>query len=123
MDWLTTTALALAAALASWWAEPERPDRYRAIDGDTLEHLRTRERIRLSNIDAPELDGPCRAKALQAQRLAQEAIDSHRVTISRQGVDRYGRTLAAVDIGGQDLGDYLIASGVARKWGSRRGVC
>lgn len=120
MDWFTQAALAALAALGAWSTEPER---YRAIDGDTLEVVSTGERIRLSNIDAPELTGPCPTKALQAQRVAQDMVNTHTVTISRQGVDKYGRTLAAVAVDGKDLGDWLVSSGLAKRWGSKRGLC
>lgn len=37
----------------------------------------------------------------------------------REGVDN-GRTLAVVWVGGQDVGEVLVAEGLARAWGGRR---
>jgi micrococcal nuclease len=34
--------------------------------------------------------------------------------------DRYGRTLALVSVDSQDLGEALIAAGLARRWDGRR---
>lgn len=103
-------------------------------DGDTMRC--DGERIRLANIDAPELSGSSRCSAKSRQRLAgsnnppwcdhalgarsRDALRSFvaggRVAIRRQGVDRYGRTLATVSVGGRDAGAYLIGQGLARAW-------
>lgn len=94
------------------------------------------ERIRLLNIDAPELAGSSRCSAKSRQRLANSrnpawcdpiraiaARDALRaflsrgpVRIERQGKDAYGRTLARVTVNGQDAGQHLITLGLARKW-------
>ncbi|MFT4054600.1 MAG: thermonuclease family protein [Novosphingobium sp.] len=104
-------------------------------DGDTLT-LCTREKVRIANIDAPELADSPRCKPQQRQRLAgpnnpawcdydagersRDALRSllavGRVTIERLGQDRYGRTLAQVYVGDHDAGEYLIARRLARPW-------
>lgn len=119
------TALALAAALC---AQPT------VHDGDSIRC--GTERIRLLNIDAPELHGSSRCSAKSRQRLARSrnkpwcdeslaiaARDALRaflargsVRIERQGRDAYGRTLARVTVNGRDAGQHLITLGLARKW-------
>jgi endonuclease YncB( thermonuclease family) len=37
-------------------------------------------------------------------------------TIERDGKDKYGRTLAVIRISGRNVGDILIAEGLARSW-------
>lgn len=105
-----------------------------AHDGDTARC--GRERIRLANIDAPELPGSPRCTAQARRRLAgspnpawcdynlgirsRDALRAFvmrgRVSVQRVGVDRYGRTLASVSVNGQDAGAYLISRGLARRW-------
>jgi len=98
----------------------------RAVDGDTI--VCARETIRISNIDTPELGSharcaaeaelAARAKDFTATRLASGQValerDRHRPR------DRYGRTLATVSVDGADLGEALVAAGLARRWDGRR---
>ncbi|MBP6031025.1 MAG: thermonuclease family protein [Sphingobium sp.] len=72
-----------------------------AIDGDTLRC--GEERIRLVGIDAPELPGHCRPGRMCAPGDPYAATsglsDMVRSTmpIQRYGVDKYGRTIAALE--------------------------
>lgn len=87
------------------------------VDGDTV--WIAREKIRLSNIDAPEMNGKCpaeRALALRARNRLVQLLAERKITIRREGKDRYGRTLA--QLGG--VGDQLLREGLAREWGGRR---
>lgn len=111
----------VAAATAALCIAPQ------VHDGDSIRC--GAERVRISNIDAPELPGSpkcgsrhgytawCdyaageRARAALARRLG-----GQRVTIVRSGTDSYGRTLALVQVNGQDVGEWLIAQGLARRW-------
>lgn len=91
-----------------------------ALDGDTVIIRETGERVRLHGVDAPEIH-PCHCPSecelgQRAKTLAQQLLDRGPVTISRIELDRYGRTVAAVDVGGVDLGASLIAAGVARPY-------
>lgn len=95
----------------------------RVIDGDTVEIAN--ETIRIENIDTPERGGraECDAERLLAEiaRLNLEALVSKgAVEIERSGRDRYGRTLARVSVAGRDVGEELIARGVAVSWAGRR---
>ena len=96
-------------------------------DGDTIRC--GAERVRIADIDAPELpDSPkCRdyraryawydfrKGALSRDALRHFLAKGH-VTIQRQGIDRYGRTLALVRVNGMDAGEWLISQGLARRW-------
>jgi micrococcal nuclease len=97
----------------------------RVVDGDGLNCQG--ERIRLVDIDAPELAGRCpeeRALALRSRDRLLELLNSGEVTIERRGQDRYGRTLSRVRVKGIDIGEQLVAEGLARAWtGRREGWC
>ncbi|AXB80739.1 thermonuclease family protein (plasmid) [Novosphingobium sp. P6W] len=104
-------------------------------DGDTV-RLCDGERVRLANIDAPELGGSPRCSAKSQVRLSAsanpswcdvatgiESRDQLRAflaagspMIQRIGVDRYGRTLATLSVNGRDAGEYLVRRGLARRW-------
>lgn len=90
------------------------------VDGDTF--WINGEKVRIADIDAPEINGKCpyeRNLALQARnRLAQ--LLSPEMGLHRQGTDRYGRTLAVVTIRGRSVGAQLVADGLAREWAGRR---
>lgn len=89
-----------------------------AIDGDTLRC--GRERIRLLAIDAPEMPGHCRrgrkcvAGDPFASRDSLTAALRPPFTIRRVGVDRYGRTLAAVCGARGDLSCWQLRARRAR---------
>jgi Micrococcal nuclease (thermonuclease) homologs len=101
-------------------------------DGDTIRTCGG-ERIRIANIDAPELPGSPRCAssarrgrasagwcdydlAVRSRNSLAALLASGPVQIERIGKDRYGRTLAKLSVRGQDAGEYLIAKGVARRW-------
>ncbi len=90
-------------------------------DGDTFT-LRDGEKIRVENVDTPEIDGHCaeeKAWARQAKAFTQRFV-ADGIDLRRSGRDRYGRTLARVSADGQDLGDALVGAGLARRWSGRR---
>jgi len=97
-----------------------------AIDGDTLRDSGG-ERYRVENIDAPERGNrsECRAeRALAEQASAYVAawirraarVEAH--PVGRR--DRYGRVIARIEIDGVDLGERLIARGLAQPWRGRK---
>lgn len=99
----------------------------RVVDGDTLDV--SGERVRLANIDAPEMPpkSKCAAEAdgaLAATARLETLVSGGGLTLERTGVDRYGRTLAHVYAGEADIGRSLIAAGLVRPWeGRRRSWC
>lgn len=96
-------------------------------DGDTIRTCQG-ERIRIANIDAPELPGSPKCEDRQRRgwcdyRLAARSRDALAaflrggpVAIERGGTDAYGRTLATLSVNGQDAGSYLVSLGLARLW-------
>lgn len=88
------------------------------IDGDTLDVQGVR--IRLHGIDAPEASQLCtrasgehwRCGAGAANALA-DRIGQANVHCLGQGRDRYRRTIAVCTLRGEDLGQWLVASGWA----------
>lgn len=97
----------------------------RVIDGDTF--IYAGERIRIADIDTPEVHGRCpdeTALAARATRrlrslLAQGPFELHPLPSGRDR-DRYGRQLRIVARDGRSLGDVLVAEGLARTWSGRR---
>lgn len=97
----------------------------RIWDGDTFRLGMTpqAESIRIMNIDTAEIEGKCPyeiSMALQAKARLGELLEGQKVEIVRDSQDRYGRTLAVLRIGGRDVGDQLVAEGLARTWSGRR---
>ena len=122
---MTRTAIAVLAALilapASATAADNLAGQASVIDGDTLEIHGTR--IRLWGIDAPESSQLCRGEdSLQYRCGAKAANDLDAFIAGRPvnclpiSLDRYGRTVATCSVGGADLGDWLVRSGLALDW-------
>jgi endonuclease YncB( thermonuclease family) len=82
-------------------------------DGDTLT-VRTpagaSERVRLTEIDAPESAQPYGG---QSRRKLRQLVAAGPVRLERAGSDRYGRTLARVYAGGHDVNKAMVRSGAA----------
>ncbi len=95
----------------------------RVIDGDTFEV--DGERIRIADIDTPEVNGRCaheselaaRATGRMRDLLHQGPFDLNPIA---RDEDRYGRKLRIVTRDGRSLGDILVAEGLARTWSGRR---
>jgi endonuclease YncB( thermonuclease family) len=96
-------------------------------DGDSIRC--GSERIRIANIDAPEMPDSPKCKdarqsyawcdfrlAVQSRDVLRALLSRGAVRIVRLGTDPYGRTLATVTVNGIDAGEYLIQSGLARRW-------
>jgi endonuclease YncB( thermonuclease family) len=111
---LATGALAASSASAA-------TGRVRYVtDGDTF-RLESGERIRIANIDAPEThagQAKCRAEialGLAATKRVRALLDHQKVTFVRVGRS-YNRTVARVTFDGHDLGQTLVAMGMAKPW-------
>jgi len=111
----------LAAAAATLCPAPN------VHDGDTLRC--GAERVRISDIDAPELPDSPKCEGYRSRSawcdyaLGYRSRDALRafvargpVMVRRQGVDRYGRTLALVTVNGVDAGQWLVGQKLARIW-------
>lgn len=91
------------------------------VDGDTL--WLDGEKIRIVNIDAPEVDGRCRAEsahAATATRVLAALVSNREIRVEREGEDRYGRTLASLSTSEGDVGSALVAQRMAVHWRGRR---
>lgn len=98
------------------------------VDGDTIHY--NREKIRIANIDTPEIGGAkCDLelkRGLEAKAALKDLLDGETLEIRRgdpktgRTIDKYGRTLALVSIRGRDVGTILIQQRHARPWVGRR---
>lgn len=87
-------------------------------DGDTISILvdgQQQEKIRLNEIDAPELAQPYGKASKQALSAL---VYRKTVTVNVDGVDRYGRTLGRVYLDKMDVNAELVRIGAA--WVYRR---
>lgn len=95
------------------------------VDGDTL--WIGGEKIRVADIDTPEVSEPKCASELALGRRATERL----IELINQApfelhawpgrdVDRYGRKLRVLIRNGKSLGDILVSEGLARAWSGRR---
>tara|TARA_R110002126_G_scaffold198959_2_gene346537 strand:+ start:17023 stop:17379 length:357 start_codon:yes stop_codon:yes gene_type:complete len=90
------------------------------VDGDTI--WLDGVNLRLQAYDTPEpyndICGGAAEVALAKRASARllQLLNSNSFTVETAGSDRYGRTLATIRIQGQDVGDILIAEGLARRW-------
>ena len=83
------------------------------IDGDTIEvmHGRKRVRIRLYGIDTPEYGQPYSGKA---KRFTARLVQNRWVEITEKDVDKYGRTVALVRLADSLINAELVDVGLAR---------
>ena len=95
------------------------------IDGDTIRFKGVK--IRLADIDAPEINHPgCSSELALGQRAKVrllELINAGPIQLIQRGgrdADQYGRKLRVVYGHGRSLGEILIAEGLARPWVGRR---
>ena len=97
-----------------------------AVDGDTLRCSNIADaggRVRIARIDAPEMRGGqgAAAKSAMARLIAGRkvhcaAIDADPRMKGDQPRDRFGRIVARCRAGGQDLGNAMLAAGLADIW-------
>jgi endonuclease YncB( thermonuclease family) len=83
------------------------------VDGDTFYVEELDASIRISNVDAPELPSPL---GWDAKWFLVDLIYDESITLSCDGVDRYGRHLCLVFFDGSDVGLLLHSRGLARLW-------
>jgi micrococcal nuclease len=96
------------------------------VDGDTFWYRG--EKIRISDINTPELSDPgCAREATlgaKATRRLQELLNAGKFQLgldpSGRGTDKYGRKLRTVSRKGESLGATLVEEGLAETWQGRR---
>jgi micrococcal nuclease len=97
----------------------------RVIDGDTFDYGGTR--VRIADIDTPEVQGRCADESALAARATARlrtllAAGPFELRPAGDGRDEdsYGRKLRIVIRHGRSLGGQLVAEGLARTWTGRR---
>jgi len=135
MRYIAPIAIAL---LASCWtataaevlAGPYRAEIVRVIDGDTVEArihvwlgLDVTTRIRIRDIDAPEMKGDCPEAAAASRDALARLLTSGSVSIANIKHDKYGgRIDAALTLpNGQDVSTAMRKSGHAIPWPHPKG--
>ena len=94
----------------------------RVIDADTIDVGGTR--VRLFGIDAPEMGQPCSANGRTwdcgawTRDAVAKAFEGAYARCTTRDIDRYGRAVAQCEVGGRDIGQAIVASGLA--WAYRR---
>lgn len=95
------------------------------VDGDTI--WIAGEKIRIADIDTPEISEPkCQSELALGNKATARLIElinagpfELRAWPGRDE-DRYGRKLRVLVRNGQSLGDMLVGEGLARTWSGRR---
>lgn len=98
------------------------------VDGDTIWYRG--EKIRLVGFDTPEVSNPGCAREARLGRQAtlrlQEWLNEGAFSLSAnpdgRAEDRYGRSLLVVSRGGQNVGDIMLAEGLAERRGGEANV-
>jgi micrococcal nuclease len=100
------------------WASFAAAEEYNAkvivvIDGDTIVvlHNGAKEKIRLSNIDAPEKKQPY---GMDARQTMFSLVFKKQVHIDSKTVDKYGRTVALVTVDGINVNEEMVKRGMAQ---------
>lgn len=123
---LAVLVLACVAIAAAWLDPASAPitgTGARASDGDSFRL--GDERVRLLGIDAPELDQTCTdatGKPWPCGRAARDLLarllGAGSLECRPDGHDRYGRILANCAVAGRDLGEVMVAEGLAVSTGA-----
>ncbi|WP_373502412.1 thermonuclease family protein [Aestuariivirga sp.] len=98
------------------------------IDGDTIRYRG--EKVRLSDMNAPEIFSPSCEKEKRLGLRARNRLVSilnhggFEIVDVGEGYDKYGRKLRKLRQNGRSVGDMLVDEGLAHKWyGFKRSWC
>jgi endonuclease YncB( thermonuclease family) len=121
----TVRTVVSAAALAALVASSAMAAEVEVITGDSFRVAEKQWRI--ANIDAPRIEGTCDQEArlgVLAQAKLAELLGQGEMEIAPQGGrDRWDRALALVRMNGADVGEKMIAAGLAQRHGQARALC
>jgi endonuclease YncB( thermonuclease family) len=114
-------ALLLACALQAGAAQAWRGTVTRVSDGDTL-WVRPAAggkplKVRIDGIDAPEI---CQAGGRAARQALARRVQGRRLDVLSRGQDDYGRTIAALEVDGEDVAGWMVSQGHAWSYGFGR---
>ena len=97
--------------------------RFWVMDGDTVRDTINGVTYRLENIDSPETEdrARCYREREHGKRAKFEALKilqaAGRIEVHATGrIDKYGRSIAFIDVDGRDFGELMIERGFARPW-------
>lgn len=120
MFWAIVAVL-LAQLAARPSSDPKTAHVVHVADGDTItvERDGQREKVRYIGVDTPETVKPgegvqCFGPAASSANKRLVSGRDVRLVFDREMHDRYGRTLAYVEVDGRDVGAQLLAGGYAR---------
>lgn len=90
----------------------------RVVDGDTLwvKSNNVLLKVRLIGMDAPEI---CQSGGIEAREALKHRTFGQTVVITYQRLDDYGRLLGRVDLGGEDIGRWMVSRGYAWSYAYR----
>jgi micrococcal nuclease len=123
MSWLRvlTSALLMACALQAGAAQAWRGTVTRVSDGDTLwlrpAHGGKPVKVRIDGIDAPEI---CQAGGRASRKALAARVSGRRLEVFTRGRDDYGRTVAALELDGEDVAGWMVSQGHAWAYGLGR---
>lgn len=108
---------------APWHDLSERGCRVGYVyDGDTVEVVCDGQSLtaRLVGFDTPETKEPgCAAEAALGARATERLralVEAGPVTMDSEGYDKYGRVLARMELGGEDVADILVREDLAVRY-------
>lgn len=136
LKYIVLSLLMIALAVGLRWYNDYAMPRHsaevlRVYDGDTFtanikskDGVIERNRVRIRDIDTPEIKGKCALeirKANEAKEALIALIDNKLVTLKDIGSDRYDRTLAtAYNYQNINIGRELVKTGYARAYDRHR---
>lgn len=94
------------------------------VDGDTF--WLKGDKIRIADIDAPEISAPHCGNEKVVGEIARDRLlellnaGGFNLQSGWRDTDRYGRKLRTVTRGNRSLGEVLVEEGLARRWGEPR---
>jgi micrococcal nuclease len=95
---------------------------FRVVDGDTIVatidmgfSVSRKDTFRLARIDAPQIDKPEGIVSLMSLKAKLEGVDKV-VTLWSKSKDKWGRWLAEVYVGDENVNDWLLANGLAKRY-------
>lgn len=98
--------IAIVILLCSWSIQPT--EKVTVIDGDTVRI--GSEKIRLAQIDAPEMS---QRYGMQSKNYLAHLVEGKNVKVDRNGKDLYGRTIATLYVDGKNVNETMVEQGMA----------
>jgi endonuclease YncB( thermonuclease family) len=108
-----------AAAAAARWGQCYNGDRTQCVlDGDSIYFEGSK--VQIAGIAAPRIQGGAcdaeRSRGIDAATRLAALLNSGTVSVGAPFQDAYGRAVSKVQVGGQDVGQAMIAAEVARQY-------